>query len=116
MQSHPLKGARYLLETPGVPRLAIVNAFEHHMKFNFSGYPKVPSLWKQNLCSQMTTISDIFDALRTKRSYREPLSLATICGMMTEMIGTELHPALAANFLKIISLLMDNTSPPTQTT
>jgi HD-GYP domain-containing protein (c-di-GMP phosphodiesterase class II) len=115
MQSHPLKGARYLLETPGVPRLAIVNAFEHHMKFNFSGYPKVPSLWKQNLCSQMTTISDIFDALRTKRSYRESLSLVKICGMMTEMIGTELHPALGANFLKIISLLMNNSSPPTQT-
>ncbi|NVN89506.1 MAG: HD domain-containing protein [Desulfuromonadales bacterium] len=116
MQSHPYKGARYLLDTPGVPRLAIVNAFEHHMRFNFTGYPKVPSHWRQNLCSQMTTISDIFDALRTKRSYRESLSLTKICDMMTEMIGIELHPSLSRNFLQILSLLKYDLTPPAPTT
>ena len=111
MQSHPIKGANYLLDTPGVPRLAIVNAFEHHLKYNLSGYPKVSASWKQNLISQMTTISDIFDALRTRRSYREPLPLSQICHMMTEMTGTELHPALTVNFIEIISHILNNSLP-----
>jgi len=111
MQDHPLKGANYLLDTPGVPRLVIVNAFEHHLKYNLSGYPKVSASWKQSLASQMTAISDIFDALRTRRSYHEPLPSAQICHMMNRMAGTELHPALTPNFINILSHLLNNSLP-----
>ncbi len=111
MRTHPLKGASYLLDTPGVPRLAIVNTFEHHLRYNLSGYPKVSAAWKQNLVSHMTTISDVYDALRTRRSYREPLSAANICEMMSKMAGTELHPALTANFIKILSHLVNYSLP-----
>lgn len=107
MQQHPVMGARHLLETPGVPRLAVIAAYEHHMKFDLTGYPNVAAGWQQNLCSHMTTISDFFDALRTRRSYREPMELQKISGMMQGMIGTELHPTLTRNFLQIISGLVD---------
>lgn len=107
MQLHPVKGARYLLETPGVPRLAAINAFEHHMKFDFSGYPVVPGDWQQNLCSQMTQISDFFDALRTRRPYREPMELPAIADIMYRMMGKELHPVLTRNFLLIIKRLTE---------
>ncbi len=110
MQSHPLKGARFLLETSGVPRLAIVNAFEHHLKYNLSGYPRVPANWRQSLCSHMTSISDVYDAMRTKRPYRKPLPPAKICSTMREIMGTELHPALTANFLGVMSNLMNDPS------
>lgn len=109
MKQHPVKGARHLLETSGVPRLAVITAYEHHMKYNVSGYPEVSPDWQQNLCSHMTTISDFFDALRTKRSYREPMPLLEITGMMEDMMGTDLHPALTRNFLKIISGLVEST-------
>ncbi len=107
MKLHPTKGARHLLETAGVPRLAVITAYEHHMKFNLSGYPKVASDWQQNLCSHMTMISDFFDALRTRRSYREPMPLNVIAGMMQDMMGTDLHPALTRNFLRIIGGLSE---------
>ena len=103
MKLHPVKGARYLLETPGVPRMAAITAYEHHSKFNLGGYPKLPSDWQLNLCSHMTAISDIFDALRTRRSYREPMELAQITTMMQQMMGTDLHPRLTSNFLNIVS-------------
>jgi len=105
MQSHPIKGASYLFGVPGVPRLAVINAFEHHLKYDLSGYPAVPAGWHQNICSQITTISDVFDALRTRRSYRDPLKLNLIIEMMNGLSGTELHPALTKNFLTIISKL-----------
>lgn len=113
IQQHPVKGSRCLLETPGVPRLAAITAFEHHMKFDFSGYPAVAKDWQQNLCSQMTQISDFFDALRTRRSYREPMELQEISGIMQNMAGKELHPILTNNFLLILSQLMEPTDPTT---
>lgn len=103
MKQHPVKGARHLLETPGVPRLAVIAAYEHHMKFNLNGYPKVSNTWQQNLCSHMTMISDFFDALRTRRTYREPVPLLEITTMMHGMMGTDLHPALTRNFMRIIT-------------
>jgi len=109
MKQHPVKGARHLLETPGVPRLAVIAAYEHHMKFNLTGYPAVSPGWQQNLCSHMTTISDFFDALRTRRSYRDPVPLGDIASMMYGMMGTDLHPGLTRNFMKIISGLMEAT-------
>lgn len=105
MQEHPRKGAEYLFNTPGVPRLAVVTAYEHHMRYDGSGYPKVSRPWQQNLVSQMTTISDFFDALRTHRSYRESLNLDAVAGIMLEQAGTTLHPELTRNFLKAISQL-----------
>ncbi|HIJ86723.1 MAG TPA: HD domain-containing protein [Desulfuromonadales bacterium] len=108
MKQHPVKGARHLLETPAVPRLAVITAYEHHMKFNLSGYPRVAAGWEQNLCSHMTMISDFFDALRTRRPYREPVPLAEITDMLHSMVGTDLHPALTRNFLRIIAGLEES--------
>ena len=111
---HPLRGAQRLLDTPGVPRLAVVAAYEHHLKYNLTGYPRVQEGWQQNLCSQMTTISDVFDALRTKRAYRDSMEFATISSIMLDLSGTDLHPLLTRNFLQIIARLSDPscTAPP----
>lgn len=105
IRQHPVKGAQHLLDTPGVPHLAVVTAYEHHMKFNMTGYPSAPASWHQNLCSQMTTISDVFDALRTKRSYRGALEWEEVAGSLGAMAGTDLHPVLTRNFLKVLGRL-----------
>jgi HD-GYP domain-containing protein (c-di-GMP phosphodiesterase class II) len=111
MKQHPVKGAEYLLASPGVGRVAIVTAFEHHMKFNNKGYPEAPEGWRQNLCSQMTTISDIFDAMRTKRSYRSSMETKQIISFMWSLMGIELHPALTKNFFKILARFSLNQKP-----
>jgi HD-GYP domain-containing protein (c-di-GMP phosphodiesterase class II) len=105
IKQHPVKGALYLLDTPGVPHLAILTAYEHHMKYDQTGYPAVSGQRCQNLCSHMTTVSDIFDALRTKRPYRGALEFDTIAATMLKMAGTDLHPAVTRNFLKIMQAL-----------
>lgn len=105
IRQHPRKGAQALLETPGVPRLAVVTAFEHHLKFDNTGYPTVPAGWQQNLCSQMTTVSDIFDALRTTRVYSAAMEYEQISKIMLGKAGTDLNPLLTTNFLHIIEKL-----------
>lgn len=102
IKQHPGKGAQYLLDSPGIPRLAVVLAFEHHMKFNHGGYPKVPEGWQQNFCSHMTTVSDFFDAMHTKRSYRKSLEAEEVASIMQSVMGVDLHPLLTENFFHIL--------------
>ncbi|HPX60918.1 MAG TPA: HD domain-containing protein [Deltaproteobacteria bacterium] len=108
MKSHPVKGARYLLDAPGVPRIAVINAYEHHLRHDLSGYPQVPDNWRQSLCSQITAVSDVFDALRTRRTYRPPLDFPHVAQIMLDMMGTHLHPILVKNLLNIISNYAEN--------
>lgn len=91
-----------MLDSPGIPRLAVVLAFEHHMKFNHGGYPKVPEGWQQNFCSHMTTVSDFFDAMHTKRSYRKSLAREEVASIMQGLMGIDLHPLLTENFFHIL--------------
>ena len=102
LKEHPVKGAEYLVKTPGVPRMAVNNAYEHHMRFDQRGYPGVNSDWQQSLCSQITAISDIYDALRTKRPYREPMPVDEALASISQVAGTQLHPLLVENFLHLM--------------
>lgn len=113
MQQHPRLGAEYLLTTPGIPRLAVVTAYEHHMHFNGQGYPQTGRPWTINLCSHLTAISDTYDAMRTQRSYEESLELDQISTIMRNLAGTKLHPQLTYNFLHMLHKLeKDNLGSP----
>jgi HD-GYP domain-containing protein (c-di-GMP phosphodiesterase class II) len=102
IQQHPRLGAEYLLNTPGVPRLAVITAYEHHMRYDGSGYPQPTCPWQQNLCSQMTAISDTYDAMRTHRSYEKSLGFEQISSIMRGLAGSKLHPHLTGSFLQIL--------------
>ena len=105
MQQHPRLGAEYLLSNPGVPQLAVVTAYEHHMGYNGQGYPKTRRPWKMHLCSHMTAISDTYDAMRTRRSYEESLDFEQIIDIMLKLAGNKLHPQLTYNFLQLLYTL-----------
>jgi HD-GYP domain-containing protein (c-di-GMP phosphodiesterase class II) len=101
IQLHPLYGARYLGKMEELPRLAPIVAFEHHMKYDGKGYPRMNSnAKKQHLCSQIVAISDFFDALRSRRPYRRALEIKEVLALMqTEGEGV-FNPFLFGNFVK----------------
>jgi HD-GYP domain-containing protein (c-di-GMP phosphodiesterase class II) len=100
VKRHPEDGARILLATPGVPELAVIVAYEHHIRFDMGGYPLVPRTWKQNLGSAIVQVADIYDALRSDRPYRTGLDRDTIMAMMTADAGTGFEPTLLALFFE----------------
>ena len=116
MQQHPRLGAEYLLNTPGVPRLAVVTAYEHHMRYDSGGYPTTARPWQQHICSYMTAISDTYDAMRTHRAYEESLEIDQIISIMLNLAGNKLHPQLTYSFLQILSNLDINSKPSNYTT
>jgi HD-GYP domain-containing protein (c-di-GMP phosphodiesterase class II) len=104
MKKHPEYGALHLTKLPDVPKLAVIVAYEHHMKFDGSGYPKTRKRGnKQHMISQIIAISDFFDALRTERPYRKALEVPVITGLLREGSGKDFNPVLLENFLSALS-------------
>jgi HD-GYP domain-containing protein (c-di-GMP phosphodiesterase class II)/CRP-like cAMP-binding protein len=103
IEAHPVKGCLYLMELADMPRIVILSALEHHLKFDGSGYPTIRPGWKPNIVAQMITIADVFDALRSRRAYKEPQPLPVIEEILRKEKGTTFNPTLVDVFLQMIT-------------
>ena len=103
METHTVKGTRYLLGLDGIPRIAVFAAAEHHLGYDGSGYPHIRRGWKPSVVAQMIAIADIFDAMRSRRIYKEPQPLSLILETLQKMKGTKIDPLLVDNFLKLLA-------------
>lgn len=103
MRSHPLLGAQYIAKQKKLPKLTVLAALEHHIRFDGKGYPELGDNWKPHIVSQMISVADIYDALRSRRPYREPLAHQTIVDIMSKESGTALNPKLVKVFLQMIA-------------
>jgi len=100
MQRHPIYGSMYLSSLGDTPRLAVIAAFEHHLKFDGSGYPDTK--WRgrrQHIISQIIAIADFFDALRAERPYRKALEVDALIGLLKQGTGKDFNPLLIDNFI-----------------
>jgi len=104
MQRHVVDGAQILRHTPDMPALAPIVAFEHHLKHDLSGYPEHAGARRVNLCTMLVSIADVFDALRTKRPYRDALPAARVRKMLAELSGTSFEPTLLRRFITLVGM------------
>jgi HD-GYP domain-containing protein (c-di-GMP phosphodiesterase class II) len=102
IETHTTQGARYLLKSDHIPKLAVLGAIEHHIKFDGTGYPSFHGGWKPNIVSQMIAISDVFDALRSRRVYSEPKPEEVVFNILQKEKGSSFNPLLVNNFMKVI--------------
>jgi HD-GYP domain-containing protein (c-di-GMP phosphodiesterase class II) len=104
MQKHTVYGAKYLIGLDDVPRIAIPAALEHHMGFDGKGYPQMKHLKKkQHICSQIISISDVYDALRAKRPYKRDFEVVEILAILRQDAGTKYNPLLVNTFITNLS-------------
>jgi hypothetical protein len=102
IETHTVKGARYLMGTEGIPKLAVLASLEHHLKFDGTGYPSMKGGWTPNIASQMISVADVFDAMRSRRSYQEPQPMNKIEQILRGGAGKAFNPKLIENFFKLI--------------
>ena len=100
VRRHPADGARILFDTPGVPDIAAVIAFEHHIHLDGSGYPHVRPGYRPHLGSQIVQLADVFDALRTHRPYRKALPLTKTLEILGKGGGDHYDRELLAVFFE----------------
>jgi HD-GYP domain-containing protein (c-di-GMP phosphodiesterase class II) len=73
MQAHPWLGALTLFTMRSydeTPYRAILTAHEHHMKTDFTGYPRAVRPRELGIFSRIVAVADGFDAATTRRSYQ----------------------------------------------
>lgn len=102
VKSHVVVGAEILLkyvETFGM--LPVVVAFEHHLKYNMKGYPKISFQEQPHVASLIVTICDVYDALSQKRSYKSDYPPHVIYEIMMKERGETFEPTLLDTFFKI---------------
>jgi len=104
VKQHPALGAKLLRSLPSVDDLTVLVAYEHHMRFDGSGYPERAHPRLPNLASRLCTIADYYDALRTIRSYKKEITPDEALRIMSQGAGTVLDPILFKHFVEMVGL------------
>jgi HD-GYP domain-containing protein (c-di-GMP phosphodiesterase class II) len=105
MRDHPLWGAKLLdsyKETLGV--LPQVVAFEHHLRYDLTGYPKVAFPQRPHPASMIVSICDVYDALALKRSYKKDYPPDKIYEVMNMEKGRMFDPHLLDKFFQFMGV------------
>ncbi len=103
VKKHPAAGAKLLRRIDCGTVLPMIVAFEHHIKYDRTGYPKVHTREPLHVASYMTQIADVYDALRSYRPYQPSIELERTLSIMKEGRCTEFEPRLFDSFVEVLS-------------
>jgi len=126
MKSHALRGAETLdaalREFPNARFLSMARdiALSHHEKYDGSGYPRGLIGDQIPLCGRIMALADVYDALTSKRVYKDAFPHNRARGIIVNDAGTHFDPfivdaflELEAEFVQIRERLDDRNAAPT---
>ena len=106
MKKHTTEGAKIVsgvlreVDDKKFKDIAINVAHYHHEKWNGQGYPKGLKGNKIPMEARIMAFADVFDALVTKRCYKEAIDYDTAFELMQLEFGTHFDPELGKVFLE----------------
>ncbi|MDD5730245.1 MAG: HD domain-containing protein [Candidatus Omnitrophica bacterium] len=105
IKSHVTVGSEILLRyVDSLGILPVVVAFEHHLKFDLKGYPKLSFFQEPHVASLIVSICDVYDALFQRRSYKNDYSPDAIYALMKNDRNKAFEPVLLDMFFKIFGV------------
>jgi len=108
MRSHPVIGTELIMRMKEWGELStrmIQGAFEHHLRYDLTGYPRLTRKIKITLFGRIIAIADFYDALVRPRVYnRFPYVSEKILGIMLERSGKDFDPAIVKVFINMIGI------------
>ena len=95
IKKHPTIGAA-MLEGVKLPlfEVAKIVSKEHHEKWDGSGYPKGLKGEQIHIYARIVAVADVFDALSSRRSYKEGWNTSDILDFFKEQSGKHFDPYL----------------------
>lgn len=94
-----------LQAAPDLKATILLPPFEHHLKYDLSGYPKTNRKKPVGLFSQILNITDVFDAITSPRIYRpSAFSPDQALGWMLGGAGTDFDPILLRVFINMLGV------------
>ena len=102
MRMHPIYGGQILEGSDiGFLSLGEVISLTHHEKWDGSGYPHGLAGTQIPLAGRIVAVADVFDALRSKRPYKPPLTIEQTVDIIRAGRGTHFDP-------RVVDALLDN--------
>lgn len=106
MKSHSAEGARIVesvlaqSDDEEFKRIAINVAHYHHEKWNGTGYPEKISGEDIPFEARIMALADVFDALVSKRCYKESFGYDKAFQIIEESLGSHFDPELGKVFIE----------------
>ncbi len=101
IKEHPKTGEEIL--TPvflDKKKLAIVRS--HHERYDGKGYPDGLKGDEIDILAQIVSVADSYDAMTSKRAYRNSLGKAAAIEELTRNSGTQFNPKVVEAFLRVL--------------
>jgi len=104
MKRHVLDGAEMLRQTPDIPALAPVVAFEHHLRTDGTGYPHGVRRVSLNVGTMLCSIADVYDAMRSQRLYQAAFPTDRILEVLKRNDGKQFDQHLVRRFVQLVGI------------
>ncbi|HEX9081474.1 MAG TPA: HD-GYP domain-containing protein [Holophagaceae bacterium] len=104
MKGHAALSEEILSEIPGISRMVMQIAGEHHEKVAGGGYPRGTAGEGISVIGRMTAIVDVYDALTSQRVYHRASEPTEVMKRLLEWSGTHLDHDLVQRFIRTLGI------------
>lgn len=102
VERHPTEGARIIVEADTALELAAVVAYEHHLRPDRGGYPKLRYRRKPHYASRLVQLCDVYHALRSPRPHRQAWPSDLTFAFINERAGAEFDGDFASRLITLV--------------
>lgn len=100
IKKHPIWGKEALSKSGSLKHISTYILY-HHERWDGKGYPEGLKGENIPLVSQIISVADAWDAMRSKRSYRKPLTKKVALNEIKQNKGKQFSPQVVDAFLKL---------------
>ncbi len=104
MKRHPIEGAEILSQMPGMHKLSMVVAYEHHVGYDLSGYPKLTNKDRPHLFSRIVQVADSYEAGTSIRPFKGSKLPDQVLAEMIRQSGRAFDPVIMKSFVHTLSI------------
>jgi HD-GYP domain-containing protein (c-di-GMP phosphodiesterase class II) len=102
---HPQEGAQAIIAAGGPGHeVAATIALEHHARFDGLGYPRLGADGRPHLASRLVAVSDVYDAITTRRSYRRAETPHRALQILLQGAGGAFDPDIVKSFISLMGI------------
>lgn len=103
VKKHTSDGFELLRGQYGISLLSAHVAFQHHEKYDGTGYPRNLRLQEIHEFARVAAVADFYDAVTSDRVYRQRLLPHEAAETLASLIGSHFDPVIARKFLERVA-------------